>query len=141
MWVRRARVLGAAGDRVRRRPPWPAAGADGRAGVAHMAALARDAVAGVRHGADQGRGLTQGTIGNSPRPPIRLPWLTNFDLTLEKNTQITERLRMQVHAAFFNSFKNPQSNGVALNFNNALFGRVTSAQDPPMVQIGLLFSF
>ena len=66
---------------------------------------------------------------------MRLPGLTNFDLTLAKNTQITERLRMQIRGQFFNAFNHPQWNGVALNFNNAIFGRVTSAHDPRIMQI------
>ncbi len=82
-----------------------------------------------------------GTFGNSPRAPIRLPGLANFDLTLAKNTQLTERLRMQIRGEFFNAFNHPQWNGVALNFNNSLFGRVTSAHDPRIMQIGIKFSF
>ena len=83
----------------------------------------------------------RGTFGNSPRAPIRLPGLANFDLTLAKTTQFTERFRMQIRAEFFNAFNHPQWNGVALNFNNAIFGRVTSAHDPRIMQLGLKFSF
>ena len=83
----------------------------------------------------------RGTFGNSPRAPIRLPGLTNFDLTLAKNTQFNERVRMQLRAEFFNAFNHPQWNGVALGFNNSIFGRVTSAHDPRIMQIGLKISF
>ncbi len=82
-----------------------------------------------------------GTFGNAPRAPVRLPGLANFDLTLAKNTQFNERVRMQIRAEFFNAFNHPQWNGVALNFNNSIFGRVTSAHDPRIMQIGLKISF
>ena len=83
----------------------------------------------------------RGTFGNAPRAPIRLPGLANFDLTLAKNTQLTERVRLQLRAEFFNAFNHPQWNGVALGFNNSIFGRVTSAHDPRIMQIGLKLSF
>ncbi len=83
----------------------------------------------------------RGTFGNAPRAPIRLPGLANFDLTLAKNTQVSERVRLQLRAEFFNAFNHPQWNGVALGFNNSIFGRVTSAHDPRIMQIGLKLSF
>ncbi len=83
----------------------------------------------------------QGTLGNSPRANIRLPGLSNFDLTLAKNVQFTESIGLQVRGEFFNAFNHPQWNGVALGFNNAAFGRVTSAHDPRIMQIGLKLVF
>ncbi len=83
----------------------------------------------------------RGTFGNSARANIRRPGLSNFDLTLAKNTQINERLRLQIRGEFFNAFNHPQRNGVAFGFNNSAFGRVTSAQDPRIMQIGIRFTF
>lgn len=83
----------------------------------------------------------RGTFGNSARANIRQPGLTNFDLTLAKNTQINERLRLQIRAESFNAFNHPQWNRIALGFNNRAFGRVTSAQDPRIMQIGIKFMF
>ena len=48
---------------------------------------------------------------------------------------------MQLRAEFFNAFNHPQWNGVALGFNNRLFGRVTSAHPRHPCAHGLKFSF
>ena len=60
---------------------------------------------------------------------------------LPKNTEVAERVRLQLGAEFFNAFDHPQWNGVALGFNNSISGRVTSAQDPRITQIGIKLSF
>ena len=83
----------------------------------------------------------RGTFGNSAWANIRLPGLTNFDLTLSKTVQISERVGLQVRGEFFNAFNHPQWRGVALGFNNNAFGRVTSAHDPRIMQIGMKFTF
>ncbi len=83
----------------------------------------------------------RGTLGNSARANIRLPGLSNFDLTLGKTVEIGERVELQIRVEAFNAFNHPQWKGVALGFNNAAFGRVTSAHDPRIMQIGMKLTF
>ena len=54
---------------------------------------------------------------------------------------MAERVRLQLTAECLNAFNHPQWHGVALGFNNSIFGRMTSVQDPRIMQIGIKLSF
>jgi hypothetical protein len=49
-----------------------------------------------------------GTYGNSGRNILRQPGQVNFDISVIKNTRITERIEHQFRAEFFNAFNHPQ---------------------------------
>jgi len=49
-----------------------------------------------------------GTYGNSGRNILRQPGQVNFDISVIKNTRITERFEHQFRAEFFNAFNHPQ---------------------------------
>jgi hypothetical protein len=58
-----------------------------------------------------------------------------------KSTHATERLSFEFRAEFFNVFNHAQFNNPDGNFTASDFGRVTSARDPRIGQLGLRLSF
>jgi hypothetical protein len=91
------------------------------------------------------------TLGNVGRvlPDVRAPGLFNMDLSLIKDTQLKERLKLQFRAEAFNWINRtnlgiPNTSFTAgangLNSNGA-FGTVTSARDARIGQLGLKLIF
>ena len=96
------------------------------------------------------------TYGTLPRNFLRGPGYVNFDIAISKTTAITERLKLEFRAEFFNAFNhanflNPNvindyqgtysSGGQGTNPNSTLFGQVTSTADPRIIQFALRLSF
>ena len=82
------------------------------------------------------------TWGNSGVNIVRGPGINNWDISLGKNTKINERFNLQYRAEFLNAWNHPSFSGV----NNWLgggpvFGQVTSARDPRLIQMGLKLQF
>lgn len=79
-------------------------------------------------------------FGNAPRSfnGARGDPLTGLDMTVTKNTQIRERLRLQFRAEFFNITNTPRFNPPNATFGSAQFG-VVSAQSnlPRIIQFGM----
>ena len=65
-------------------------------------------------------------VSTSRIPQLRSAGRNNLDLSVFKNTQITERFRLQLRAEGFNLFNRPEYSSPDTNFNNATFGRITS---------------
>jgi hypothetical protein len=91
------------------------------------------------------------TFGNISRtlPDVRQPGVVNFDLSLIKDTNIVEKLKLQFRAEAFNFVNHtnlglvngsfvPGPNG--LN-QSSTFGTITSARDPRIIQLGLKLVF
>jgi hypothetical protein len=96
------------------------------------------------------------TYGTLPRNFFRGPGYINFDLAFSKTTDITEHLKFEFRAEFFNlfnhaNFTNPgiinNANGTFAggaggnNPNSSLFGQITSTYDPRIIQLAGRFSF
>jgi len=84
------------------------------------------------------------TFGNAPRimPNLRAPAIVNFDVSLFKNTQITEKLRVQLRAEFFNVLNRTQFGPPNTNFNSTAFGRISSQVNSPRdIQLALKLLF
>ena len=91
------------------------------------------------------------TYGNVSRtlPDVRSPGIADFDLSLIKDTAITERSKLQFRAEAFN-FVNHTNLGTpnasfsaganGLNVSSS-FGTITSARDPRIMQLGLKLIF
>ena len=91
------------------------------------------------------------TYGNVSRtlPDVRSPGIADFDLSLIKDTAITERSKLQFRAEAFN-FVNHTNLGTpnasfsaganGLNASSS-FGTITSARDPRIMQLGLKLIF
>jgi hypothetical protein len=87
-----------------------------------------------------------GTFGNSARNLLRGAGLNNVDFSVFKNTLLTERLRMQFRAEFFNVFNHTQfGTHPDVNFSldpNSTFGLYGGLQhDPRVIQFALKFLF
>jgi outer membrane receptor protein involved in Fe transport len=96
------------------------------------------------------------TYGTLPRNFFRGPSYVDFDLAFSKTTAITERVKFELRAEFFNilnhaNFANPgiinSGNGIysggagGVNPNSGLFGQITSTYDPRIIQLAGRVSF
>lgn len=98
---------------------------------------------------------TLATYGTLPRNYFRGPDYVNFDLAFSKTTAITEAVKIELRAEFFNifnhaNFANPGivNNGTVLssgaggtNPNSSGFGQITSTYDPRIIQFAARLSF
>jgi hypothetical protein len=82
-----------------------------------------------------------GFFGNAGRNIIREPGTHKWDMSFFKNNRITESVNLQFRAEFFNIFNHASFNGINTTFGSGAFGRVTSARDPRIVQLGLKLGF
>ncbi len=87
--------------------------------------------------------FTQETLGHTGTASNRFfhgPGLNNFDLSLIKDTNITERISAEFRAEFFNVFNHAQFYNPSGNINGN-FGIVTSARDPRIGQLAVKILF
>jgi hypothetical protein len=94
-----------------------------------------------------------GTLGNTGKGIIRGPGINNWDFSLFKNTNITEKIRTQLRVETFNIFNHTQWAGVSTNVTAAnpgapvtpatvgTAGQITSTRDPRQIQLGLKLYF
>jgi Carboxypeptidase regulatory-like domain len=78
-----------------------------------------------------------GMQGNAGRNILDGPGVNAFDLSLIKNNTLTERLRLQFRAEFFNIFNHANFGAPNSNISNAARGTITAAQDGRDIQFGL----
>ncbi len=78
-----------------------------------------------------------GTFGDGGRNIVEIPGLNNWDLSILKDTRLTERLTAQFRAEFFNFFNHAQFNQPDLNVNSQFIGQVRSARDARISQLAL----
>ena len=97
------------------------------------------------------------TYGTLPRNFLRGPGYINLDMAFSKTTAITERVKFEFRAEFFNifnhaNFTNPgitnlgngvfQGGGAGTDINNpSQFGQITSTYDPRIIQLAGRISF
>jgi len=84
---------------------------------------------------------TLGTEGNEKWGQFRNPGFAETDASLQKDTKLTERLRMELRFEFFNLFNRVNLGGVQANLSSATFGRATSQLNPRWIQIGAKILF
>jgi len=82
-----------------------------------------------------------GTFGNSGRNTLDGPGYQNVNVSLLKNTNLSERINLQLRAEFFNLFNHPNFNLPDNFLGSPTFGRITSARDPRHVQFGVKLLF
>jgi hypothetical protein len=84
-----------------------------------------------------------GTFGNLGRNTGRGPGYANLDMSLFKAFPMpfSERHRVEFRAEFFNALNRVNLGNPNANFTSTLFGRITSASDPRIIQLGLRYSF
>lgn len=82
-----------------------------------------------------------GTFGTSSRNLLNGPGLINFDLGAFKAFRFTERRRLEFRWEVFNALNKPNFGNPIAAFQNANFGRITSARDPRIMQAALKLYF
>jgi Carboxypeptidase regulatory-like domain/TonB dependent receptor len=84
---------------------------------------------------------TLGTEGNERPYAFRGPSYYNWDVSLAKNTQIFERLSLQLRFDYFNVFNHVNLQGVDNNLADGSFGKSTSQFNPRWLQLGVTLRF
>jgi hypothetical protein len=82
-----------------------------------------------------------GTFGNLGAYAIFYPFFNNWDATLQKSFRVTERLRTDFRAEFFNFPNHLSYTGLSTTVGSSTFGQVTGATDPRTMEFALRFSF
>lgn len=85
-----------------------------------------------------------GTNGNTGRNALRGPGLLNLDLCLTKSfplPRLGEAHRVDFRAEFFNLMNHPNFSNPTATVNSPIFGRITGAGDPRILQFALKYSF
>jgi hypothetical protein len=80
--------------------------------------------------------------GNAQRNSLEEPGINNWDIALEKNTPLNERVSLQFRGEFFNAFNHAQFGSPNNALNSGNFGVITSLGQPPReIQFGLKLLF
>jgi hypothetical protein len=79
--------------------------------------------------------------GNAGRNTIRGPGFTSADLSLFKNISVMGRGKLQVRVEAFNVFNRARFNNPGGTIGTPNFGRITSAADGRVVQLGMKYLF
>jgi hypothetical protein len=82
-----------------------------------------------------------GTFGTSSRNFLFGPGIENFDAGIFKRFALTERKQFELRWEVFNSLNRPNFFNPVAAFTNPLFGRLTSARDPRIMQVALKFYY
>lgn len=91
-----------------------------------------------------------GTMGNAPKDVFRGPGINNFDISLFKNFQATEKVKAQFRCEAYNIFNHTQFSAVDVNARfdpktgaqaYLLFGSYTATRLPRRMQLALRFTF
>jgi hypothetical protein len=80
-------------------------------------------------------------FGTAGRATVTGPGLINMDLSVRKVTAITEKVRSEFRAEFFNAPNHPNFGVPVRDIGNANFGRVTGTADPRILQFALKILF
>jgi hypothetical protein len=75
-----------------------------------------------------------GTFGNLRRDALRAPGQVNFDISVSRIFPIRERFRLEARAEAFNVINHPNFGSPVASISSSSFGRLTSANDPRILQ-------
>jgi hypothetical protein len=78
----------------------------------------------------------QTAFGNVPRNSFRGPGYFDTDFSLLKNFSVTERVKFQMGANFFNILNHPNFNAPVNNVTAGNFGQITSTTVQPTTPYG-----
>lgn len=83
-----------------------------------------------------------GQLGDSSRRFFHGPGINNWDISLFKDTHLTERFNLQFRAEFFNAFNHAQFGMPDGNIDDkSTFGEVSTANQPRIMQFALKMQF
>jgi hypothetical protein len=80
-------------------------------------------------------------LGTCGRNIVQGPPYRDYDMTLAKTFNLTERAHLEFRTDFFDVLNHPNFNAPNRYFATATFGEITSAQLPRLIQFGLRLSF
>jgi hypothetical protein len=80
-------------------------------------------------------------FGNSGTEILNRPRLNNWDFALIKRQAITERLKLEFRAEFFDAFNTPHFDAPNSAIGSTGFGALGSAREPRDIQFGLKLTF
>ncbi len=83
----------------------------------------------------------QGRFGNSGNGNVRQPGLQQYDLSLARFFNFTERINLQFRADFINAFNHPNFEAASTNLSSSAFGTVSSAYPPRNIQLSMKLQF
>jgi Carboxypeptidase regulatory-like domain/TonB dependent receptor len=83
----------------------------------------------------------RGQFGNAGRNILDGPGYQNVNMSLVKNTSLTERLNLQLRAEFFNLFNRPNFDLPDNFLGSPTFGQILSAREPRHIQFGVKLLF
>jgi hypothetical protein len=72
---------------------------------------------------------------------LRAPGINNWDMSLFKNFEFREGMRLQMRLESFNAFNHTQWGGPDHFITDPQFGQITGARDGRINQLGLKFLF
>jgi hypothetical protein len=89
-----------------------------------------------------------GTLGNVPRNSLDAPAVFQLDMTVKKNIKLTEKMKTEFRAEFFNILNHPMFNAPGAGIfsgtgvRNPSAGQITSTSRPSrQIQLALKFTF
>jgi len=82
-----------------------------------------------------------GTLGNTGSYSVRGPGTWQFDVALSRTLQVRETKKVEFRAEAFNVTNSFRMNDPTTVLNSNLFGQVTSAKDPRIMQFALKYVF
>ncbi len=82
-----------------------------------------------------------GHFGNSGRYTVQGPGMINWDFSLIKNVQVSERVSTQIRGEFFNVFNHVNYNNPSATLGYGSFGHIYSDYSPRTVQLGIKVIF
>ena len=82
-----------------------------------------------------------GTFGNVGKGHLRGPNLAVWNMGVFKNTRIGERINTQFRAEFFNAFNRANFDNPGTRVRSGNFGKILSARDPRIIQLGFKVMF
>jgi hypothetical protein len=82
-----------------------------------------------------------GTFGNSGRNSLIGPGAFNWDFGLAKHIPVAETVDVEFRFEAFNFLNHANFNNPNATQSSALFGEITSAAEPRVIQFGLKLNF
>lgn len=82
-----------------------------------------------------------GTFGNSGRNSMFAPGLWNVDFGVLKTVPVRDKVQVTIRGEAFNLFNHANFNAPTATYTSGNFGKITSANDPRVVQVSLPVAF
>ena len=79
--------------------------------------------------------------GNAGRGTILGPGFQNWNISLFKNFNFTERWKFQLRGESFNFVNHPNPNAPTVGITSSLYGKITGFHDPRIIQLGAKLYF